>query len=223
MSSAIAFKQIAAYAKRHSSLITHLSSLVLIAACASAPPAPAPPPPTPAPAVVSKPVEEAVIGAARVVTNTLNVRSAPSLEGEILTQIKKNDRLAILQPGDDWIRIRLADGTVGWVSRALIAIDGQPIARAAKPRKSGCPVDSDFHFAKTPTPAFSDSSRHGLVVVEAYVNTKGDVVSTKLVSNGTGDESLAFLAQREMKESKFVAPVRNCMAREFIFTYRRSF
>jgi Bacterial SH3 domain len=219
MSSATALTALAAYAKRHSFLITPLSFLVF-AACASAPPAPAPPPPVPAPAIVSKPVEEAVIGAARVVTNALNVRSAPSLEGEILTQIKKNDRLAILQSGDDWIRIRLADGTIGWVSRALVAIDG---ARVIKPRKPGCPVDSDFHFAKTPTPAFSDSSRHGLVVVEAYVNTKGDVVSTKLLSNSTGDDSLAFLAQREVKEAKFVAPVRNCVAREFIFTYRRSF
>jgi uncharacterized protein YgiM (DUF1202 family) len=197
-----------------------LTAAILLAACASTPPAPAPPPPAPAPAVVSKPVEEPVIGAARVMTNTLNVRSAPSLDGEIVTQIKKNDRLAILQSGDDWIRIRLADGTAGWVSRPLVAVDG---AKVIKPRKAGCPVDSDFHFAKSPVPAFSDSSRHGLVVVEAYVNTKGDVVSTKLVSNSTGDESLAFLAQREMKESKFVAPVRNCVAREFIFTYRRSF
>src|SRR5205085_2244445 len=146
------------YAKRPSLLIPHLSFLVW-AACASTPPVSAPPPPEPATAAVSKPVEEPVIGAARVVTNTLNVRGAPSLEGEILTQIKRNDRLAILQSGDDWIRIRLADGTVGWVSRPLVAIDG---ATVTKPRKSGCPVDSDFHFAKSPTPAFSDSSRHGL-------------------------------------------------------------
>ena len=55
------------------------------------------------------------------------------------------------------------------------------------------------------------------------MNVKGDVVSTKVVSNTTGDDALAFLAQREMKESKFVVPIRNCTAREFIFTYRRSF
>jgi uncharacterized protein YgiM (DUF1202 family) len=171
-----------------------------------------------------QPAAEAVIGAARVVTNTLNVRSGPSLDGEILSQVKKGERLSILQNGDDWIRIRLGDGTVGWVSRPLISIDGQTAAaKATKPRKNGCPVDSDFHFAKTPTPAFSDSSKHGLVVVDAYVNTRGDVTSTKVVSNTTGDDALAFLAQREMKESKFVAPVRNCVTREFIFTYRRSF
>jgi len=174
---------------------------------------------------VSQPAAEAVIGLARVVTNTLNVRSAPSLDGEILTQVKKGERLSVLQNGEDWLRIKLDDGTVGWVSRALIAVDGQSASKkaAAKPRRGGCPPDSDFTFAKTPTPSFSDSAKHGLVVVEAYVNTKGDVTSTKVVSNTTGDESLAFLAQREMKQSKFVVPIRNCVPREFIFTYRRSF
>jgi len=197
---------------------------IVLAACASAPPPPAPAPsaPPPPPSVA----EPSVIGTARVVTNTLNVRRDPSLDGEILTQVKKGERLSMLQDGESWIRIRLADGTTGWVSRSLIAIDGEKIAKVSKPRVKGCPPDSDFHFAKMPTPAFYDESsspKHGLVVVDAYVNAKGDVVSTKVVSNTTGDEALAFLAQREMKESKFVAPVRNCVTREFIFTYRRSF
>jgi uncharacterized protein YgiM (DUF1202 family) len=200
------------------------AAATLFAACASTttvetpPPAPAPPP-------VSRPAEEAVIGAARVMTNSLNVRSAPSLEGEILVQVKKNDRLSILQSGDDWIRVRLADGTTGWVSRALIAIDGQSSSKVpgGKPRRAGCPPDSDFQFARTPVPAFSDSSKHGLVVVDAYVNVNGDVTSTKVVTNNTGDETLAQLAQREMKNAKFVAPVRACVLREFIYTYRRTF
>jgi uncharacterized protein YgiM (DUF1202 family) len=199
-----------------------VAASAMLAACASTPPAPAPEP-TPVPAPVAHAVAETPIGGASVKTATLNVRSAASLDADIVTQVKKGERLAILENGDDWIRIRLNDGTVGWVSRPLIAIDGEKTARASRPRKNGCPADSDFHFAKTPTPAFSDSNKHGLVVVEAYVNTKGDVTSTKVVSNTTGDDSLAFLAQREMKESKFVAPVRNCVTRDFIFTYRRSF
>src|SRR5205085_8051912 len=131
-------------AKRLSALSTFYSALLLFAACASAPPPPAPPPaavpPPPPPAAVS------VIGAARVVANTLNVRSAPSLDGEILTQVKKGERLAILQHGDDWTRIRLGDGTIGWVSRPLIAIEGEKVAKV-KPRKNGCAPDSDFTFA----------------------------------------------------------------------------
>jgi outer membrane biosynthesis protein TonB len=72
-------------------------------------------------------------------------------------------------------------------------------------------------------PSFSDSGSHGVVVVDATVNTSGDVTATKLVSNTTGDEALAFLTEREIKSAKFVAPIRNCVPRAFIFTYTRSF
>jgi uncharacterized protein YgiM (DUF1202 family) len=165
----------------------------------------------------SRPAEEAAIGTARVTTASLNVRKAGSLDGEIVTQVKKGERVSILQNGDDWLRVRLGDGTVGWVSRSLVAIEGEKSTK----KKTGC--DTDFQFAKMPTPAFSDSSRHGLVVVEANVNTKGDVTSTRVITNTTGDEALGFLAEREMKSTKFVAPMRNCVPRAFIFTYKRSF
>jgi hypothetical protein len=46
---------------------------------------------------------------------------------------------------------------------------------------------------------------------------------TKVVSNTTGEESLAFLAEREIKGAKFSPPIRNCVPRAFIFTYRRTF
>ena len=48
-------------------------------------------------------------------------------------------------------------------------------------------------------------------------------MSTKVLSNSTGDEALAFLAEREMKATKFIAPIRNCISRAFIFTYKRTF
>jgi hypothetical protein len=51
----------------------------------------------------------------------------------------------------------------------------------------------------------------------------GNVTRTKVVSNSTGDEALAFLAEREIKAAKFSPPIRNCAPREFVFTYRRTF
>ena len=60
-------------------------------------------------------------------------------------------------------------------------------------------------------------------MVEATVSAKGTVTDTRLVSNDTGDEALAFLAEREIKGAKFSPPIRNCVPRSFIFTYRRTF
>ncbi len=70
---------------------------------------------------------------------------------------------------------------------------------------------------------FSDSAARGVVVVEATVNTRGVVTSTKVISNATGDESLAVLAQKEIRSAKFTPPIRGCVPRAFIFTYRRPF
>jgi outer membrane biosynthesis protein TonB len=89
--------------------------------------------------------------------------------------------------------------------------------------RHGCPADAEYQFVKTPTPAFSDSGAHGVVTVDASVDVRGNVASTKLINNTTGDEALGVLTQREIREAKFSPPIRNCVPKAFIFTYKRSF
>jgi uncharacterized protein YgiM (DUF1202 family) len=191
--------------------------LLILAACAS----PAPPPPVaqPQPQPAPAPAAETPIGTVRVTANVLNVRKEGSASADVIAQVKKGDRLSLLADGDQWSRVKLADGTIGYVSAPLVRRDGTQ----AKSKK-GCPADTDFSFAKTPTPSFSDHQTvHGIVTVDATVDVNGNVTSTKLISNTTNDETLGFLAEREIKGAKFVAPIRNCVARPFIFTYTRTF
>src|SRR5687767_12598143 len=193
-------------------------SLILVCACASPPPpvaAPeAPPPPPPA-----LPLTEKVIGTVRVTASALNVRSEASTEGDVITQVKKGASLDVLAEDDSWTKVKLPGGEIGWVASRFVT-SGKTTQTATK-KRSGC--ESDFAFLETPTLAFSDRARPGMVVVEASVNTKGDVTKTKVISNTTGEESLAFLAEREIKGAKFSPPIRNCVPRAFIFTYRRTF
>ena len=194
-------------------------SLLIVFACA-APPAPVEPPRTPAPPpAVEPPVapEEQIIGTVRVTASALNVRAEASTDSEVVTQVKKGTSLSVLREDDSWTRVRLASGEVGWVASRFVSSGKKKSARP------GCPADSDYAFVETPTLAFSDSGAHGIVVVEATVSAKGNVTSTKVVSNSTGDEALGFLAEREIKAAKFSPPIRNCVARSFIFTYRRTF
>lgn len=195
-------------------------SLLFVFACASPqPPAPVAPPVTPAPPPPA-PAEERVIDSVRVTASALNVRSEASTDAEVLAQVKKGTALDVLAHDDSWTKVRLASGETGWVSSRFVSSGSKA---APKPKKNSCPADSDFAFTETPMLAFSDSGAHGLVIVEAAVNTKGSVTSTKVVSNSTGDDALAFLAEREIKGAKFSPPIRNCVARSFIFTYRRTF
>ncbi len=196
-----------------------LLTTVLFFACAQPAPKPepvAPPPPEP---VAEKPVEEKVIGTVRVTASALNVRSNPSTDADVLVQVKKGDSLSVLANlNDAWVKVRVASGEVGWVASRFVSSGA-----VAKKKKTGCPADSDFAFVETPTLAFSDSGAHGVVVVDANVNVGGNVTRTKVVSNSTGDDALAFLAEREIKAAKFSPPIRNCAPREFVFTYRRTF
>jgi uncharacterized protein YgiM (DUF1202 family) len=158
-----------------------------------------------------------------VKASALNVRRDPSAAGDVIKLVKRGERLTLLAATESWMKVRLEGGESGWVSSQHVTRDGAAAKPTSRQRKSGCPVDSDFAFATTPVPSFSDRGAHGLVVVEADVDTSGRVTATRLVSNTTGDESLAFLTQREIKGAKFVAPIRNCVARAFIFTYKRTF
>lgn len=195
-------------------------ALLIVCSCAAPPPPPSvsapelPPPPPP-----TMPADETVSGNVRVMASALNVRREPSSDSEVLAQVKKGTSLGVLRSDASWMKVRLADGTTGWVASRFVA---DPSKRA-QPKRGGCAPDSDYAFVETPTPTFSDSGAHGLVVVEANVNTKGIVTSTKLISNSTGDEALGFLTEREIKSAKFSPPIRDCGPRAFIFTYRRTF
>ena len=197
-------------------------SLLVVFACAAPPPPAAPPTvPAPPPPVPAQPAEERVIGTVRVMASALNVRSDASTDADVVTQVKKGTSLAVLAENEGWTKVRLANGEVGWVASRFVSAGSQQTRK--KSGRSGCPADSDYAFVETPTPSFSDRGAHGIVVVEASVNTKGNVTSTKIVSNSTGDETLGFLAEREIKSAKFSPPIRNCVPKAFIFTYRRTF
>ncbi|HEV2720118.1 MAG TPA: SH3 domain-containing protein [Thermoanaerobaculia bacterium] len=150
--------------------------------------------------------------------SVLNVRSEPSMQGEVIGHARRGEGVTILGESGEWLRVRTGGGEVGWVSSQHVARDG-----AAPARRGGCPPDSDYRFVTTPRPSFDENGPHGIVTIEASVSAQGNVTATRVVSNTTGDDNLATIAAREITAAKFSAPVRNCTARAFIYTYRRAF
>jgi TonB family protein len=163
------------------------------------------------------------LGLGRVTATALNVREEPTTDAPALTMVRRGDTLHVLEEKEGWYRVRLASGQTGWVSAQYVTLGTAAAAPAGRRRAGGCPPDSDYAFEKAPLPSFSENGGHGLVVVEANVNAQGSVTSTKVVSNTTGDAALAAIAEREIRGAKFIAPVRNCVKRTFIFTYKRAF
>ena len=186
-----------------------LSSLFALA-CQSTAPVVEPETPGETIAVVAD-APETPIGMARVTASSLNVRSGPSTSDAIVSSVRRNQRVTLLSRNGEWARIRVASGEPGWVA-----------ARYLREEK-GCSPDRDFEVVESAPLTFSDSGAKGSVIVEATVGGDGVVDTTKIISNETGDEALAELAALEVTKMRFRAPVRNCVERKFIYTYRRTF
>ena len=186
---------------------------VLVVAGCSAPP---PPEPVTVPAPSSRAQGE--LGPGHVTATALNVREEPTTDSAVLTMLRRGASLQLIEEKEGWYRVRVASGRTGWVS-------AQYVARGTAParRRGGCPPDSDYAIEKSPMPSFSEDGPHGLVVVEANVNTSGEVTLTKVLSNTTGDPALGAKAEREIRSARFTPPVRDCVKRSFIFTYKRAF
>jgi TonB family protein len=156
-----------------------------------------------------------------VAATALNVRAEPSTGSEILTTLRRNARVTLIEESNGWYHVKLASGEAGWVSAQYISRGGAP--PAAPVRRKGCPADADYAIEKAPVPSFSDQGGHGLVIIEATVNAKGEVTHTRIMSNSTGDPSLGDLAASEIRSAKFIAPIQDCAPQPFIFTYKRAF
>lgn len=190
--------------------------LALLPLLALACQAPAPPPePEAVPEAVVAAEPEALpapIGTVRVTASKLNVRSEPSAASAIVASVKRGERLALLDRGTKgWYRVAVAGGSAGWIASQY--------AREVK----SCPPDREFRIVDAPPLTFADSGAHGAVIIEATVGADGKVVATKVIRNDTGDSSLSAAAEREIRLARFEAPIRNCVAKRFIYTYRRTF
>jgi Gram-negative bacterial tonB protein. len=105
----------------------------------------------------------------------------------------------------------MASGAVGWVSSKLVKSEKH------------CLADHDFDILDGPPLAFSQQGAHGVVVVEATVETNGKVSATKVTQNTTDEPAMAKTAGQEIRVARFAPPMRNCTAKRFIYVYTRRF
>lgn len=66
--------------------------------------------------------ESGVLGVGVVSADPLNLRSSPSTDATVLTQLSEGTKLTILQVSADeqWLRVRFSDGVEGWVAAQFV-------------------------------------------------------------------------------------------------------
>jgi hypothetical protein len=187
------------------------AGMILLSACESAKTPPPEPPASTEPAPVPTPPPAELVSLT-VTSRVLNLREEPSPKAAALGQLKKGDKVGLLEERGAWARVKLPDSHVGWVDARYV-------------RKGSEPCLPDRSVAILVEPPFRMDTRgpHGRVVVEGDVDTGGKVGKTRVISNETGSAEIAASAEAELKQMKFLSPVKNCKVRPFVYTYARSY
>ena len=158
-----------------------LALVVLFAACTSE-----------QPVVTATTDTRAAIGVMYVGAPELQVREQASDSAPVITTYSNGEAISILTDKGEWVEVRTGD-RAGWAKKAdLTTAEG----------KTQAEENPEPRFRKMPLPVSAPSAR-GEIYIEADVNTDGDVVSTRIITNTTGSASLASQNEAALKAGKF--------------------
>ena len=91
----------------------------------------------------------------RITATSLNVRSGPGTDFEVLGSVKKGEVVVQLRESPGWVQIQLESGTIGWVSDKYVEVvetTPTPTPPTREPAATPPPPSSSRHRGR-PAPA----------------------------------------------------------------------
>jgi TonB family protein len=137
----------------------------------------------------------------------LEVHQKRSLDSPVVAHYQNGESVSVLAKRDGWVEIRTTDGS-GWVRPGDVASTSAPAADSLTPR-----------FRVAPPPVSSPTAR-GELVLEAQVNTDGDVVEVKTLTNTSGSAALENSNRVALQAAHFYPMVKEGQRIPFVYEYR---
>ena len=122
----------------------------------------------------------------------LNVRAQPNDTAAVVATYQNGEAISILADKGEWVEVRTGDQS-GW-ARAAELVDA---AAATEQEENPQPK-----FRVMPMPV-SAPSAHGEIYLEADVNTDGEVVNVRTITNTTGSMALEAQNTSALKAATF--------------------
>jgi hypothetical protein len=126
-----------------------------------------------------------------VTSPELAIHKSPDAASPIIMKVGNGQAVSVLSKRGDWVEIRTADGS-GWARAG-------EMSNTSEPGRAGNTIP---RFRRAPEAAQSPNA-HGEIVFEAQVNTDGDVVGVKTLSNTTGSAALELQNRTALLAAKF--------------------
>ena len=122
----------------------------------------------------------------------LPVREQPNDTAAVITTYSNGEALSVLVDKGEWVEVRTGDRS-GWAKKADLTTAEEKVAAEENPQPK---------FKVVPLPVTAPSAR-GEIYIEADVNTDGEVVATRVITNTTGSEALAAQNVGALMRAKF--------------------
>ncbi len=134
-----------------------------------------------------EPIRIAYVGAPE-----LQVHKAADQAAAVIGTYQNGEAVSVLAEKGEWAEIRTG-GSSGWVNLADLT------DAAGKQAQEN---DPQARFRVMPLPVSAPSAR-GEIYIEADVNSDGDVVTVRTLTNTTGSAALAFQNEESLRAAKF--------------------
>lgn len=161
------------------------------------------------PAQPSEPPARMAIAIMFVGPPTMTVYAEPAENAPIVTSYGIGETISVLAKKDNgWAEIRTTEGT-GWVKQSDLITDEQRVALENNP-------EPRFYVPPVAVPG----KGRGQIVMEAKVNTDGDVIDVKITQNTIRDPKLVEANVAALREAKFYPLLQKGLRAPFTYEHR---
>ncbi len=142
----------------------------------------------------------------------LKVYAQANENSPVIATYQNSEGVSILEKHGDWVQIRVGD-RAGWARAANLGSGADAQQQAKNPTA---------RFRSSPA-AVTQVSARGEIYLEADVNTDGDVVAVRILSNTTGNPGLAAQNAAALQAAKFYPIVQRGERKPFKYYHRVSY
>lgn len=139
----------------------------------------------------------------------LPVREQANDTAAIITTYSNGEAVSVLSEKGEWVEVRTGS-SAGWAKKSDLTTAAGKADAEENPQPK---------FRVMPLPVSAPSAK-GEIYIEADVNTDGDVVSTRIITNTTGSAALGSQNENALKRAKFYPSVVKGERRRVLYYHR---
>lgn len=139
----------------------------------------------------------------------LHVREQPNDTAGVLATYQSGEAISVLSEKGEWVEVRTGD-RAGWARASELT------TAEAKQQEEENPTPK---FRVMPLPVSAPSAR-GEIYLEADVNSDGEVISVRTITNTTGSSALEVQNTAALKNAKFFPIVQDGERKPFKYYHR---